>query len=118
MSKAWMAWALPVAVIGIGAGVYGVIKLRKPPPAAQQAQAAAFEPFESTEVVEAKEVSWQATADLMGTVIAIRSVTVKNEIAGAVTKVGFHSGDVVEEGQVLIQQDVSLLTVLPGNCWR
>lgn len=66
-----------------------------------------YEPAESVEVVEARQVPWQATSDLVGTVLALRSVEIRNELEGMVTKVGFQSGDLVEEGQVLLVQDDS-----------
>lgn len=66
-----------------------------------------YEPAESVEVVEAREVPWQATLDLVGTVLALRSVEIRNELEGMVTKVGFDSGDLVEEGRVLLVQDDS-----------
>ena len=71
----------------------------------RQPAGAAFEPTEAVEVVEAREVPWQPTADLVGTVFAVRSVMVRNELAGVVTAVGFQSGSVVEEGQVILTQD-------------
>lgn len=71
------------------------------------AQLAGFEPMESVQVVDAREVTWQPTADLVGTVFAIRSVTVRNELPGVVRFVGFESGSIVEPGQVLLKQDDS-----------
>ncbi|MCC6661871.1 MAG: efflux RND transporter periplasmic adaptor subunit [Phycisphaerales bacterium] len=68
-------------------------------------QAAVFEPAEAVEIVDAHEESWQPTADLVGTVFPIRAVTVRNEVAGVVTFVGFQSGGVIEEGQVLLRLD-------------
>jgi membrane fusion protein, multidrug efflux system len=64
-----------------------------------------FEPTESVQIVESREVTWQPTADLVGTVFALRSVSVRNELAGVVTHVGFESGTIVEPGQVLLKQD-------------
>lgn len=64
-----------------------------------------FEPAEAVTIVEARVQPWQPMADLVGTVIARRSVTVRNELAGTVTFVGFDSGSIVEEGQALIRQD-------------
>lgn len=65
----------------------------------------AYEPAETVELVDAQEKPWQPMADLVGTVIAVRSVVVRNEIAGVVRSVGFDSGSVVEEGQVLLTLD-------------
>ncbi len=89
-----------------GGGVVAVRSLRDPsgvPP-----QQAAFEPSEAVQIVESREVTWQPTADLVGTVVAIRSVMVRNELAGVVRHVGFDSGSVLEPGQVVLRQDETL----------
>lgn len=70
-------------------------------------QGHAFEPAEAVVVAGAEQVSWQPTADLVGTVVAVRSVALSNEVAGVVTSVGFESGSVVEPGQVLVTLDDS-----------
>lgn len=64
-----------------------------------------YEPAEAVEAVTARSVTWQPTADLVGTVFALRSVTLSNEVAGTVTEVAFESGQVVEPGQVLLTLD-------------
>ncbi|MBI1190035.1 MAG: efflux RND transporter periplasmic adaptor subunit [Tepidisphaera sp.] len=89
-------------VAGLLAGGGIIYKLRSHAPAAQ-AGGAAFEPFEAAKIVPAHEVTWQPTADLVGTVFAIRSVEVSNELAGVVTEVGFDSGQAVDKDQVLLK---------------
>ncbi len=69
---------------------------------------AGFEPAESVQIVEARQVNWQPTADLVGTAFALRAVTVRNELAGTVKFVGFESGSEVEPGHVLLKQDDSI----------
>jgi membrane fusion protein, multidrug efflux system len=64
-------------------------------------------PPQAIDIVKAESVPWQPTATLVGTVVAKRSVTLANEIAGTVTEVNFESGDLVEPGKVLVQQDLS-----------
>lgn len=101
-------WVVPVVVVAsaavLAAGGYAVVRTRhvnaEPPP-----DAPAFEPFEAAQIVEARKITWLETADLVGTVFALRSVTVRNELAGVVTHVGFQSGDVVEAGHVILKQD-------------
>jgi membrane fusion protein (multidrug efflux system) len=66
-----------------------------------------FEMVEAVQIVPAREVNWNPTADLVGTVFPIRMVTVRNELAATVKFVGFDSGSVVEAGQVLLKQDDS-----------
>ncbi len=74
-------------------------------------RAAAMPPMpempESVQVVEARKVTWRPTAELSGTVIALQSVTISNEVAGTVKEVLFGSGDVVEAGQVLVRIDAT-----------
>jgi len=50
---------------------------------------------------------WRPTARLSGTVFAIQSVTLSNEVAGTIREVLFESGAVVEAGQTLVQLDTS-----------
>jgi membrane fusion protein (multidrug efflux system) len=98
---------LVVVALGLAAGgVYYVQKYLKKEPS-QQAAPVAYEPSEAVELVEAREIPWQPTADLVGTVIANRSVAVRNELAGVITTVGFNSGSVVEKGDVLLTMDTS-----------
>jgi len=59
------------------------------------------------EVVPAKTVTFQQTADLTGTVFSRRSVRVQNEVSGYVKSVNFQSGDTVQAGQVLVTIDDS-----------
>jgi membrane fusion protein (multidrug efflux system) len=67
-----------------------------------------YEPAEAVDIAEVRQVTWQPTSDLVGTVVALRSVLVRNELSGVVTTVGFESGAVVEEGQVLLKLDDSV----------
>ncbi len=96
---------LIIVIVGllVAAGVVATIKLRQHKPDAPAG--APFEPSEAAEFMDAREVQWQPTADLVGTVFAMRSVTVRNELAGVVRSVGFQSGDTVAEGQILLRQD-------------
>lgn len=80
--------------------IYKYVALHGPPPPTHV-------PSESVEVVEARQVQWNPTADLVGTVFALRSVSVRNELAGRVTAVKFESGTVVEAGDTLLTFDDS-----------
>ena len=63
------------------------------------------EPATAVEVVNVGEITWQPTSDLVGTVLALRSVSVSTELAGVITTIGFDSGGVVEQGAVLLSMD-------------
>jgi membrane fusion protein (multidrug efflux system) len=62
---------------------------------------------ETVTFATATTAKWQSTADLVGTVIAKRSITVQNEAAGRVESIGFESGAVVNEGHVLLTLDAA-----------
>src|SRR5262249_57132930 len=77
----------------------------------QSANAAAGqhpEPIETVTVAVAKAHEDREQATSIGTVIALRSITLRNELAGTVRQVMFTPGQVVEEGAVLVTQDVSV----------
>lgn len=67
----------------------------------------AFEPPEAVNLMPVKPVNWQPTSDLVGTVLSLRTVNVMNEVEGVVTVVGFKSGDIVDQGQMLVKLDDS-----------
>ncbi len=71
------------------------------------AEGGGFEPPSAVTLARVKEVSWQPMADLVGSVVALRSVTVSNEIPGTIRTMNFDSGAVVEPGSVLLTLDDS-----------
>ncbi len=95
-----------VVILGTLAGVAGGLRYWKNR-SAGASQAHAFEPFETVQVVQASTAKWRQSADLSGTVIAMQSVMVANEVAGLVKEVNFTSGQIVEAGQVLLVLDSS-----------
>ena len=66
------------------------------------AQGAAFQPPPEavTTIVAARE-QWPSTINAIGTVAAVRGVTVSADLPGIVDQILFESGDAVREGQVL-----------------
>lgn len=78
--------------------------------ARRSAEAAMVQP-EPAEVVSSAEAvgrQHRNTATAIGTVIALRSITLRNEVPGTVARVHLRPGDVVERGAVLIGLDVSV----------
>lgn len=65
------------------------------------------EPSETVQAIVAEQSQWQASLSVMGEVLATRSLDVRNELEGVITKVGFVSGGKVTKGSVLLQLDVS-----------
>jgi membrane fusion protein (multidrug efflux system) len=66
------------------------------------------EPVESVTVAVAKESEHRQAVTAIGTVLSLRSVTLRNELAGTVRKVMLRPGEIVEAGAVLVALDVSV----------
>ncbi len=76
----------------------------------KSAAAAANQP-EPTEVITAAvagERSHRPTTTSIGTVLALRSVTLRNELAGTVDQVRLTPGQIVDRGTLLVALDVSV----------
>jgi len=78
--------------------------------AADQAELAASqpEPIETVAAALAAPREHVATTTVIGTVLARRSVRLENELAGTVREVNLPTGQIVEEGTVLVALDVSV----------
>lgn len=76
----------------------------------ESAQAAASqpEPVESIAVAVAKEREHYRSTTSIGTVVATRSISVRNELPGTVRHVSLEPGRIVEPGEVLVALDVSV----------
>jgi membrane fusion protein, multidrug efflux system len=70
------------------------------------AQGAAFQmPPEAVTTIVAAEEAWPSTLSAIGTVAAVRGVTIAADLPGTVEKIAFDSGQAVREGDVLALQD-------------
>ena len=77
----------------------------------QEADAASAnqpEPMESVAVAVAKEREHRPTTTSIGTVLALRSITLRNELPGTIRQVRLMPGQVVEPGTLLVALDVSV----------
>ncbi|WP_081468166.1 efflux RND transporter periplasmic adaptor subunit [Stigmatella aurantiaca] len=72
-----------------------------------QAGASFVPPPETVTSAKAEAVEWQASQRAVGTVIAVRGVTLGAEVSGIVRDIGFENGARVKKGQVLVQLDNS-----------
>jgi membrane fusion protein (multidrug efflux system) len=108
MSRAgWIGSILLIAALVATAGVLAAWKYES----IQNANAAAAqqpEPVESVTVAVARKYTHRDATTSIGTVIALRSITLKNELPGTVQHVTFTPGQVVEAGAVLVTLDVSV----------
>ena len=98
--------ALPLVVllmgIALAAWKYDAIQ------EGQAASAKQPEPMETVTVAVAKEIEHRQSTTSIGTVLALRSITLKNELAGTVREVRLTPGQIVEGGMVLVALDVSV----------
>src|SRR5438270_2930783 len=97
---------LLAAVVGVAFGL--VVLKKKQIDTAIAAGADRPEPMESVSVAVAQTREHRRTTTAIGTVWALRSITLKNEIAGTVKVVNLTPGQIVEPGTVLVALDVSV----------
>jgi membrane fusion protein, multidrug efflux system len=76
--------------------------------AAEAASASEPEPVESVTVAIVERREHRPTTTAIGTVLALRSITLRNELAGTVRSVMLTPGQIVEAGTVLVSLDVSV----------
>jgi membrane fusion protein (multidrug efflux system) len=93
-------------VLGIGAGLAAWKKGSLEAEAASSAGQP--EPMEAIAVAVARPFQHRQTTTSIGTVIAMRSITLRNELAGTVHKVALVPGAIVDAGEVLVALDVSV----------
>jgi membrane fusion protein (multidrug efflux system) len=93
-----------VLVTGGGLAAWKVAALR----GAEEAAANQPEPVESITAAPAEERQYRPTTTSIGTVLALNSITLRNEIAGTVRRASLTPGQIVETGTVLVALDVSV----------
>src|SRR5438552_7425345 len=64
-------------------------------------------PPESVTSAKVDAQEWQASRSAVGTLVAIRAVTLASEVAGLVREIGFESGTFVRKGDVMVKLDTS-----------
>lgn len=106
MKRAMKSAVLLAVILGIGGALaawkYSSLQ------AAGAAAASEPEPSESVSVALAEERQHRQATSAIGTVLALRSVTLRNELAGTVRYVDLRPGAIVEAGAVLVALDVSV----------
>jgi membrane fusion protein, multidrug efflux system len=105
--RGWIASAVLLASITGAGAVLAALKFGS----IRQSEAAAAsqpEPMEAVTTAVAKERTHRASTTSIGTVLALRSVTLRNEIPGTVRFVRLTPGQIVDAGTVLVALDVSV----------
>jgi membrane fusion protein, multidrug efflux system len=76
--------------------------------AAEAASANQPEPMESVTAAVAREREHRRTTTSIGTVLALRSITLRNELAGTVRRAQLTPGQIVQAGTILVALDASV----------
>jgi membrane fusion protein, multidrug efflux system len=95
---------LMLAITTVVIAALGFVKFRQVK-AAIAVYASFQPPPEAVTTVVAKQERWPTTLSAIGTVAAVRGVTVSADLPGIVEKIAFQSGQMVHEGDVLVQLD-------------
>ena len=106
-SRGWIASTLLFATLlatGAGLAAWKYTDLA----ASAAASANQPEPMESITAATAVEREHRRTTTSIGTVLALRSITLRNEVAGTVERVRLTPGQIVEAGTVLVALDASV----------
>src|SRR5690349_22621043 len=93
-----------VLLVGIGLAAWKYESIQNQ----QAASANQPEPMESVTIAVARAINHRQTTTSIGTVLALRSITLKNELAGTVREVRLIPGQIVEAGTLLVALDVSV----------
>jgi len=106
-NRGWTGSAVLLGTLALTAGSLVAWKhasVRK----ADAAAARQPEPIESVTLAVARERQYRPTTTSVGTILALNSITLRNELAGTVRQVALAPGQIVEPGAVLVALDVSV----------
>jgi len=100
----------PLVLIGsvVAAGIFLAVWKQSAALAAAAASSNQPEPIELITLATAESRQHRQTTTAVGTVLALRSITLRNELAGTVRQVSLTPGQIVEAGTVLVGLDVSV----------
>ncbi len=101
----WRRWLVTFVFCFAVVGILGFVKFN------QVMAAIAFgesfpEPSETVQIQRVETSSWQPRLKLTGSVLATRSIEIRNELEGVITFIGFASGGSVKKGDVLVKMQI------------
>jgi RND family efflux transporter MFP subunit len=106
-SRGWIGSAVLLGIIvstGTALAAWKYSDLEK----SEAAAASQPEPMEVVTTAAARERVHRPTTTSIGTVLALRSITLRNEVAGTVRRATLTPGQIVEAGALLVALDVSV----------
>lgn len=106
-SRAWLRSSLLLLAIVVAGGALAMWKSASIR-AADAVAASQPEPMELVSTALAEQREHRANTTAIGTVLALRSVTLRNELPGTVRYVRLTPGQIVDAGTVLVALDVSV----------
>ncbi len=106
-NRGWTGSAVLLATLALTAGSLVAWK-RASARKADAAAASQPEPVESVTLAVAREREYRPTTTSVGTILALSSITLRNELPGTVSQVALVPGQVVDAGAVLVALDVSV----------
>lgn len=103
-------WIKPIVLLVSLAVVGGALAAWKVGATQRSNAAAANQPeqMETVTIAIAKEAQHRRTTTAIGTVVALRSITLRNELPGTIREVKLTPGQVVEAGELLVALDVAV----------
>ena len=106
-TRGWIASTLLIGIL-LSTGVALAAWKYTDMAASEAASASQPEPMEVVTVATAREHDYRPTTTSVGTVLAMRSITLRNELAGTVSRVSLTPGQIVQAGALLVALDVSV----------
>jgi len=106
-SRRWIGSAVLIGAV-LGTGALLAAWKHSANRSAEAAAAHQPEPVELVTLATAEPRQHRQTTTAIGTVLALQSITLRNELAGTVRRVSLTPGQIVEAGTVLVALDVSV----------
>jgi len=105
------SWIGSILLLGALAGIgAGLAAWKRSEIRASADSGGGYEPMEAITIAVAESRPYVRTTTAIGTVHALQSVRLRNELAGTVREVHLTPGEVVEQGTLLVLLDVSVET--------
>lgn len=102
-TKLWIAIPLGLVLV---VGVLGFVKAKQIGTMIK-AGASFVPPPETVSTATVQEAQWAATRQAIGTLVAVRAVTLGSELPGLVREIQFDSGSSVRQGALMVKLDTS-----------
>jgi membrane fusion protein (multidrug efflux system) len=100
-------WILAIVALVVVVAILAGIKVGQIATMIQAGKSFAIPP-ESVTSTKVAPLEWQSSRATVGTLVAVRAVTVASEVPGLVREIGFDSGAYLRKGEVMVQQDISV----------